>query len=579
MRRLRDAVLDIIQICLRGLPWPTEPRLIEVGKPGRDAPVLLTCNYAYTVRRVLQALRGQDAYLLVAPTHGINVWCAAAGGYFTAHQVISILRTCGIADRVDHRRLILPQLSATGVERKLVEERTGWHIVFGPVYARDLAAYLAFGRKSDAMRQVSFQLPSRMEMAAAWAFPISVIGAAILEVDRHNLVDLEPSEFADGKMGSIWEAIRAMPEVDAVALKAKFGESILTDLVSDVPVTARVADMAKKVREAAHRRNVAESLKKAYRMLESGASIADVGLFVNAQIDAVRPAKEATPIIDLMIDAYNQCKAATEDQFINFVPTGFIGFDRPYGGLPKDGLIIVAGRPSMGKSAFATAVARNVAKTKPVLLISMEMSGISLAMRLMASETNADLGNVSKGKLGVEEWRLLSTAVETLTQANLWINDMANRTVGDVCAEARRFKRQHGECGLVVIDYLTLMDLGKGDNQNDRIGKAMRALKVLSGEISCPIMVLSQLSRATEGRADKRPMMSDLRDSGNIEQDADVILFPYRDEVYHKKPENEGMADLIVAKYRNGPASNNHAVPLTWVAKSAKFADREIGGF
>jgi NAD-dependent dihydropyrimidine dehydrogenase PreA subunit len=187
MRRLRNAVLDILQICLRGLPWPTEPRLIRAGNPGRDAPVLLPCNYAYTVRRVLHALRGLDAYLLVAPTRGINVWCAAAGGYFTAHQVISILRTSGISDRVDHRRLVLPQLSATGVERKLVEERTDWHIVFGPVYARDLPAYLAAGRKSDAMRQVSFPLPSRMEMAAAWAFPISMIGAAILAIAWRHL--------------------------------------------------------------------------------------------------------------------------------------------------------------------------------------------------------------------------------------------------------------------------------------------------------------------------------------------------------------------------------------------------------
>ncbi len=187
MRLLLDAFLDILQVCLRGLPWPTEPRLIRVGHAGRDAPVLLTCNYDYTVRRVLKALRGQDAYLLVASTKGINVWCAAAGGYFTAHQVISILRTSGIAGRVDHRRLILPQLSATGVERKLVEERTGWHIVFGPVYARDLPAYLEAGRKTNEMRQVSFPLLSRLEMAVAWAFPISAIGCAILVIGWRHL--------------------------------------------------------------------------------------------------------------------------------------------------------------------------------------------------------------------------------------------------------------------------------------------------------------------------------------------------------------------------------------------------------
>lgn len=187
MRHLFEAFLDILQVCLRGLPWPTEPRLIRVGNPSRGSPVLLTCNYDLTVRRVLRALRGQNAYLLVASTRGINVWCAAAGGYFTAHQVISILRTSGIAGRVDHRRLILPQLSATGVERKLVEERTGWHIVFGPVYARDLPAYLEAGRKTNEMRQVSFPLLSRLEMAVAWAFPISAIGCAILVVGWRHL--------------------------------------------------------------------------------------------------------------------------------------------------------------------------------------------------------------------------------------------------------------------------------------------------------------------------------------------------------------------------------------------------------
>jgi NAD-dependent dihydropyrimidine dehydrogenase PreA subunit len=182
MQRLVNAFLDVIQTCLRVLPWPAEPRLIRVGHPGRHAPVLLTCNYDFTVRRVLQALRGQNAYLLVAPTRGINVWCSAAGGLFTAHQVISILRTTGIAEMVDHRRLILPQLSATGVERKVVEETTGWHVVFGPVSARDLPAYLASQRKTSEMRQVGFPLLSRLEMAVAWAFPISAIGGMILAI-------------------------------------------------------------------------------------------------------------------------------------------------------------------------------------------------------------------------------------------------------------------------------------------------------------------------------------------------------------------------------------------------------------
>jgi NAD-dependent dihydropyrimidine dehydrogenase PreA subunit len=180
VRWLRDLILDVAQTCLRVFPWPAEPRLIRVGNPGRDAPVLVTCNYDLTVRRVLRALRGLDAYLLVAPTRGINVWCSAAGGYFTAHQVISILRTSGVGELVDHRRLILPQLSATGVERKLIEQRTGWRAVFGPLYAVDLPAYLASGRKTEAMRRVRFPLVDRLELALAWAFSASIVGGLVL---------------------------------------------------------------------------------------------------------------------------------------------------------------------------------------------------------------------------------------------------------------------------------------------------------------------------------------------------------------------------------------------------------------
>ncbi len=188
MWRLRDLLLDVVQTCLRLLPWSTEPRLIRIGNPGRDAPVLVTGNYDLTVRRLLRAMRGTDAYLLVAPTRGINVWCSAAGGHFTAHQVISILRTSGIDRLVDHRRLILPQLSATGVERKLVERRTGWHVLFGPIYASDLPDYLSTRRKTEAMREVRFSLLARLEMGVAWAFPISAVGGIIVTIGWPHLI-------------------------------------------------------------------------------------------------------------------------------------------------------------------------------------------------------------------------------------------------------------------------------------------------------------------------------------------------------------------------------------------------------
>lgn len=174
---------EILQTAFRMAPWPTEPGLRALGHPGRDSPVLLTANYDLTVRRLERALRGLDAWLLVAPAKGINVWCAAAGGHLTTHQVVTVLKTSGIAERVDHRDLVVPQLAATGVEGLDVYRRSRWRVRFGPVRAEDIPAYLASGgEKTDAMRRVSFPLRDRLEMAAAWAAPTAalVAGASLL---------------------------------------------------------------------------------------------------------------------------------------------------------------------------------------------------------------------------------------------------------------------------------------------------------------------------------------------------------------------------------------------------------------
>jgi len=171
-----DFLSDVIQTALRLLPFPVKTGLIRVGQPDRQSPVLVTCNFGLSVRRVLRALRRLDAYLLVANSRGINVWCAASGGLLTSNDVISVVKTSGIGDLVEHRRLVLPQLSATGVERSVVEEKTGWRVVFGPVYAQDIPAYLAnHYKKTEGMRTVRFNLFERLEMAAMWASPISVI--------------------------------------------------------------------------------------------------------------------------------------------------------------------------------------------------------------------------------------------------------------------------------------------------------------------------------------------------------------------------------------------------------------------
>lgn len=167
---------DVLQTGFRFLPFPIRTGLFRIGNPGRQSPVFLTCNFDLTVRRVRRALRGLDCFLLVAPSHGINVWCAAAGGHLTANEVASVIKTSGISELVDHRRLILPQLAAPGIERKAVEERTGWRALFGPVRAVDIPAYVAnHYKKTPEMRKVRFPLAERLEMAVMWAFPISIV--------------------------------------------------------------------------------------------------------------------------------------------------------------------------------------------------------------------------------------------------------------------------------------------------------------------------------------------------------------------------------------------------------------------
>jgi NAD-dependent dihydropyrimidine dehydrogenase PreA subunit len=176
-----DLAKDVLQTGFRILPFPTRTGLIRIGNPGRESPVLLTCNFDLTVRRVRRALRDLDCFLLVAPSRGINVWCAAGGGHLTANEVASVIKTSGISELVDHRRLILPQLAAPGIERKAVEERTGWRALFGPVRAEDIPGYLANRyKKTPEMRKVRFPLGERLEMAVMWAIPISIVPLAPL---------------------------------------------------------------------------------------------------------------------------------------------------------------------------------------------------------------------------------------------------------------------------------------------------------------------------------------------------------------------------------------------------------------
>ena len=258
---------------------------------------------------------------------------------------------------------------------------------------------------------------------------------------------------------------------------------------------------------------------------------------------------------------------------ITGVPTGFFDLDRMTSGMQAGDLIVLAARPSMGKTALAINIAEHVALQEdlPVAVFSMEMGASQLAIRIVGSIGRIDQGRLRTGKLIDDEWPRLTDAIERLKTVSLSIDETPGLTTSELRASARRLARSCGKLGLVVVDYLQLMSGsggGDGENRATELGEISRGLKMLAKELQCPVIALSQLNRGVEQRTDKRPMMSDLRESGAIEQDADVIMFIYRDDYYNKDSKEPGVAEIIIAKQRNGPTGT---VKLTFLKPITKF--------
>ena len=258
---------------------------------------------------------------------------------------------------------------------------------------------------------------------------------------------------------------------------------------------------------------------------------------------------------------------------ITGVPTGFFDLDRMTSGMQAGDLLVLAARPSMGKTALAINIAEHVAlhEDLPVAVFSMEMGASQLAIRIVGSIGRIDQGRLRTGKLIDDEWPRLSDAIERLKTVSLSIDETPGLTTSELRASARRLARSCGKLGLVVVDYLQLMSGsggGDGENRATELGEISRGLKMLAKELQCPVIALSQLNRGVEQRTDKRPMMSDLRESGAIEQDADVIMFIYRDDYYNKDSKEPGVAEIIIAKQRNGPTGT---VKLTFLKPITKF--------
>jgi len=357
------------------------------------------------------------------------------------------------------------------------------------------------------------------------------------------------------------------------------GMSYIGTLAKDTPSAANISAYADIVRE--------HSVKR--QLIRVGTDIADSGfntqgmkvneLLDNAERQVFEIAEQQSKgktgfqnIKSLLTKAVDRIETLFEqDEPITGISTGFTDLDGMTSGLQKSDLIIVAGRPSMGKTTFAMNLAENVAISSgmPVAVFSLEMPGEQLVMRMLSSLGRIDQSRLRTGKLQEDEWPRLTSAVSILHEANLHIDDTASLTPTEIRARSRRLMREHGQLGLIVIDYLQLMQApGAGNNRTEEISMISRSLKALAKELDVPVIALSQLNRNLEQRPNKRPVNSDLRESGSIEQDADIIAFVYRDEVYNEDSPDKGMAEIIIGKQRNGPIGTCR---LTFLGQFTKF--------
>lgn len=348
------------------------------------------------------------------------------------------------------------------------------------------------------------------------------------------------------------------------------GLPYLVDMVNN-STAANVRSYAGIVRERSILRKLAEVGSALADSVYSPAKSASV-LLAEAQqtlseMETKSASAEAKPIADALRGMIERIDA-TYHGGVKALKTGFKDLDEKIVGLEPGDSIILAGRPAMGKTAFGLQIANHVAESAPVLVFSLEMPAQQLAMRETSRISNIDLMKLRTAKLGEEDWQKLTYAVGKLNTRNLFIDDRSGLNMQQIRARARQVKRQHG-LGLIVIDYLQLI-AGEGENQNTKITNISQQIKLMARELGVPVITLSQLNRDLERRTNKRPTMADLRDSGAIEQDADVVLFLYRDEYYNLETTWKGVAECIIGKQRNGPVG---FVLLTYISERAMFGD------
>ena len=356
------------------------------------------------------------------------------------------------------------------------------------------------------------------------------------------------------------------------------GVETLANIAAAVGSSVNVKSYAKIVEEKSVLRrliklsgDISETSYKANDDINSILDKAEKGIF---DVMQNRNTDSFASIMDVAFDAFSNIeKIYNSSEKITGISTGFTDFDNKTAGLQKSDLILIAARPSMGKTAFVLNVAQHAAlkENVPVAIFSLEMSKEQLVNRMLCAEALVDAQKVRTGELNNDDWNKMVEGMGRLSEAPIYIDDTPGITAMDIRAKCRRLKLEKG-LGLVVIDYLQLMSgSGRSDSRQQEISEISRSLKAVAREIEAPVIALSQLSRACEARSDHRPMLSDLRESGAIEQDADLVAFLYRDEYYFpEKTEKKNMAELIIAKQRNGPTGT---VNLTWLGQYTKFAN------
>ena len=422
----------------------------------------------------------------------------------------------------------------------------------------------------------------------------AVLGSLLIDRDAIIRVAsfLHGHDFYQPSNGDVYGAIMDLynrrEPTDVVTLTDELSRRSKLDHIGGIPYLTSLLSVVPTAVHIEYYARIVERTSTLRRLIDAGSKVVSVGYRSDVDTDeALDEAERAifevsqsrstgdfqtiATVIDRFFDTITELQEKRGT--IVGVPTGYVDLDRLTGGLQRSDLIILAARPSVGKTALALGMAYGAAiqHKRTVGLFSLEMSADQLVQRLLATETGIDSHRLRLGQIDDAEWDRISRAFGKLSEANVFIDDSAALSVMDVRTKARRLQAEHG-VDLIVIDYLQLMSSKRTDNRVQEISEISRGLKQLARELNVPVVALSQLSRAVETRSDHRPMLSDLRESGSIEQDADVVMLIYREEIYDPNTEKKGIAEVHIAKHRNGPVGT---VPLRFFDKTARFADLE----